>query len=81
MEQYFHNSSNKNIVTSEPLDYAELKAERNELREAVKTFETELMQVCKTYHTHTNFQRTYISLISQIQHFRDFIFKDHRILV
>ena len=27
------------------MDYAELNAERDELREAVKNFETELMQV------------------------------------
>ena len=41
-----HNSSKVQGVVSEPQDYAELKAERNELREAVKNFETELMQVC-----------------------------------
>ena len=45
MEQQLLNSSNMHNVTSEPVDYAELKAERNELREAVKNFETELMQV------------------------------------
>lgn len=47
LEQHLHDSSNKYNVTSEPLDYAELKTERNELREAVKNFETELMQVYK----------------------------------
>ena len=31
------------------------------------------------YSTRTNFRGTYISLMSQIQHFRDFIFEDHRI--
>jgi len=31
------------------------------------------------YRTRTNFQGTYISQMSQIQHFHDFIFKDHRI--
>jgi len=41
-----HDSSKIQSVVSEPQDYAELKAERNELREAVKNFETELMQVC-----------------------------------
>jgi len=29
------------------------------------------------YHTHTNFRGMYILLMSQIQHFRDFIFEDH----
>jgi len=32
-----------------------------------------------TYHTRTIFQGTYILLMSQIQHFRKFIFEDHRI--
>ena len=45
MEQHLHDSSKKVGVTSEPAGYTELKAERNELREAVKSFETELMQV------------------------------------
>jgi len=33
-----------------------------------------------SYRTRTNFRGTYISLMSQIQHFRDYIFEDHRIL-
>lgn len=45
LEQHLHDSSKKLSVTSEPIDYAKLKAERNELREAVKNFETELMQI------------------------------------
>ncbi|XP_065884838.1 centrosomal protein of 135 kDa-like [Dysidea avara] len=45
LEQHMHNSSKVQGVVSEPQDYAELKAERNELREAVKNFETELMQI------------------------------------
>ena len=45
MQQHVHDSSKMLPVASEPLDYAELKAEKNELREAVKNFETELMQV------------------------------------
>lgn len=45
MELHIHDSSKTQSVISEPQDYAELKTERNELREAVKNFETELMQV------------------------------------
>ena len=49
LEQQLLNSSNMHNVTSEPVDYAELKAERNELREVIKNFETELMQVKHMY--------------------------------
>ena len=34
----------------------------------------------EVYRTRTNFRGTYISRMPQIQHFRDFIFEDHRIL-
>lgn len=44
-----HESGKKQSVITEPLDFAELKAERNELREAVKNFETELMQVIERH--------------------------------
>ena len=38
------------------------------------------LQIPQMYRTRTNFRGTYISRMPQIQHFRDFIFEDHRIL-